>query len=224
MIARTLNQNRKNLQMTFIPNQTNFKLIFGLFSLLFFSFSSFAENSNSKSPYHNDPSPLRAYYFGYNMVHPGFGLGTELNLLWTKMEKSGCRGSKISDRQLLFVPNLGMFQNEQNTYSAFGNLEINYAVTYKHGLTLEIFGAAGYAQMLSEGDAIPTDLPSNKMISTEAHSGFMPEAGVGFGYDFQKMSGKDFPLALNFRALATSTNVADMEIFPSFMAGVTYDF
>ncbi|MFI5172550.1 MAG: hypothetical protein ACHQFW_09170 [Chitinophagales bacterium] len=210
--------------MTFRPNQPHLKIVLGFFLLLSVSFSAFASNNSSKSPYHSDPNPLKVYYFGYNMVHPGFGFGTELKLVWTKMEKTGCRGSRISDRQLLFVPNLGMFENEQNSFSAFGNLEINYAVTYNHGLTLEIFGAAGYAQMLSEGEAVNIDSPNNKMISTEAHSGFMPEAGVGFGYDFQKLNGKDFPLALNFRGMATSTNIAELGIYPSFTAGLTYDF
>ena len=210
--------------MTIKTNQLYFKYLSGFIVLLTFTLTSFAGTNYSKSPYNSDPNPLRVYYFGYNMVHPGFGLGTELNLVWTKMEKTGCKGSRISDRQLLFVPNLGMFQNEQNSASAFGNLEINYVVTYKGGLTLEIFGAAGYAQILNKSEAISTDSPTNKMISTEAHSGFMPEAGVGFGYDFQKSSGKDFPLSLNFRALATSTNIVGMDIFPSFTTGLTYDF
>ena len=52
----------------------------------------------------------------------------------------------------------------------------------------------------------------------------MPEAGLGIGYDFQKVSGKDFPLAINFRALATSTNIAEMDIFPSFQTGLIYSF
>ncbi|MBK7038529.1 MAG: hypothetical protein IPI31_16440 [Bacteroidetes bacterium] len=210
--------------MSFTTNHTHLRSIFALILISTLSFSAFAGNNFGKSPYHNDPNPIRVYYFGYNMMKPGFGIGTELNLLWTKMEKTGCKGSRISDRKLLFVPNLGMFQNEANSSSVYGNLEIDYKVTFRGGVTFEMFGAAGYAQMLSKEESSNPDAVSKGVLSTEAHSGFMPEAGLGIGYDFQKVSGKDFPLAINFRALATSTNIAEMDIFPSFQTGLIYSF
>ncbi len=211
------------MSITTKPNLS--KLLFLPIFLLISTFSAFAGNDMSKTPYHNDPNPIRVYYFGYNLVKPGFGIGTELNLLWTKMEKSGCKGSRISDRKILFVPNIGMFQNEANAGSVYGNLELDYRITYRGGITFEVFGAAGYAQMLSKEDVNSNPDPSTKtVLSTESHSGFMPEAGIGLGYDFQKINGKDFPLAINFRALATSTNISAMDIFPSFQTGLIYSF
>lgn len=211
--------------MSFTTNHVYLRSIFSLILISTLSFSAFAGNNFGKSPYNNDPNPIRVYYFGYNLMKPGFGIGTELNLLWTKMEKSGCKGSKISDRKILFVPNIGLFQNEANSASVYGNLELDYKVTFRGGVTFEVFGAAGYAQMLSKEDPNSNpDAVSKGVLSTEARSGFMPEAGLGIGYDFQKINGKDFPLAINFRALATSTNIADMDIFPSFQTGLIYSF
>ncbi len=211
--------------MSFTTNQSHIRYFLTLILIFSASFSVFAGNSNGKSPYNNTPNPIRVYYFGYNLMKPGFGIGTELNMLWTKMEKTGCKGSRISDRKLLFVPNIGMFQNEANTTSVYGNLEFDYKLTYRGGLTFEMFAAAGYAQMLSKEDPNSNpDVIGNGVLSTEARSGFMPEAGIGFGYDFQKLNGKDFPLAINLRALATSTNIADMDIFPSFQTGLIYSF
>ncbi|HNJ89298.1 MAG TPA: hypothetical protein PLT99_07465, partial [Chitinophagales bacterium] len=59
--------------------------------LLTVSTSLYAGNGNYRnSPYGRDPNPVRVYYFGYDLTNPGFGIGTEVNLSWTKMEKSGC--------------------------------------------------------------------------------------------------------------------------------------
>jgi len=186
----------------------------------------FAGNSIAGSPYHKDHNPLSFYYFGYNVIQPGFALGTQINLSWTKMEKAGCRGSKISDRQFAMIPTIGMFMNEASTLSVFGALEFNYNLTFSKGLTLQFFGAPGYAQMLSGEESVNTgtDNSTNRVLSTDAHSGFMPWAGAGIGYDFQKLNGKDFPLEIAFRSLATSTNVKDLSIFPSFQTGITYSF
>lgn len=53
------------------------------------------------------------------------------------MEKAGCRGSKISDRQFVMIPTIGMFQNEANTLSAYGALEFNFNITFSKGLTMQ---------------------------------------------------------------------------------------
>jgi hypothetical protein len=193
--------------------------------LLSVTTASFAGNAPGKSPYHKDHNPLSFYYFGYNTIKPGFAIGTHVNLSWTKMEKAGCKGSKISDRQFAMIPTVGMFQNEANTLSAFGALEFNYNVTFSKGFTLQFFGAPGYAQMLSGEESISgTDNSNNRMLSTDAHSGFMPMAGAGIGYDFQKLNGKDCPLKISLRGMATSTEIAEMSIFPSFQSGITYSF
>lgn len=178
-----------------------------------------------RSPYGHDPRPLRLYYYGYDLSNPGFGLGMEVNLSWTKMEKSGCKGSRVSDRQFRMIPNIGMFSNETGAQSVFGNLEFNYGVTYRHGLTLEWFGAAGYAQNLGEISGTDTNNQKNSTgVETPTYSGFMPMAGMGIGYDFQKLNGKDFPLELNFRGLASSVNITEVDIKPGFQAGLTYSF
>lgn len=177
------------------------------------------------SPYGHDPRPVRLYYYGYDLSSPGFGLGMEVNLSWTKMEKTGCKGARVSDRQFRMIPNLGMYANEAGSQSVFGNLEFNYGITYRHGLTLEWFGAAGYAQNLGEiSTADANNQKSTGTPETLTYSGFMPMAGMGVGFDFQRINGKDFPLELNFRGLASSVNVADMEIKPGFQAGLTYSF
>jgi len=189
--------------------------------------SMYAGGPAKHSPYGNDPNPMRVYYFGYDMASPGFGLGTEINLSWTKMERSGCKGARVSDRQFRMIPNLGMFGNEAGAMSLFGNLEFNYGVTYRHGLTLEVFGAAGYAQNLGEfssNDDNSTQKSSNATEEATSYSGFMPQAGAGIGFDFQKINGKDFPLELNLRGLATSVNVAEQVITPAFQAGLIYSF
>lgn len=201
------------------------KIFSTLFALISFTTLATAGSAPSHSPYGDTHNPVRIYYFGYNMMSPGFSLGTEVNLLWTKMERGGCKGARISDRQLTFIPTIGMFQNEATTLSVFGDLELNYTVTYRGGITLEIFGAPGYAQMLSKGDQTSAkDTSSRTLLSTDAHSGFMPMAGAGIGYDFQKLNGKDCPLEINFRGMATSTDIADLSIFPSFQAGLIYNF
>ena len=193
--------------------------------LLSLTTASFAATGGSKSPYHKDHNPLSFYYFGYNTINPGFTLGTHINLSWTKMEKAGCRGSKISDRQFVMIPTIGMFQNEANTLSAYGALEFNFNITFSKGLTMQFFGAPGYAQMLSGDETIGgNDNANSRVLSTTAHSGFMPTAGAGLGYNFQKMNGKDCPLAISFRGMATSVDVADLAIFPSFQTGITYSF
>lgn len=178
------------------------------------------------NPYGRDPNPIRVYYYGYDITNPGFGLGTEINLSWTKMEKSGCRGSRVSDRQFRMIPNIGMFANEAESQSVFGNLEFNYGITFRHGLTIEFFGAAGYAQNLGEintngNDNSKTSAPADGEVS---YSGFMPQAGFGAGFDFQKINGKDFPLELNIRGLASSTNISEMSIKPGIQAGLIYSF
>lgn len=216
----TLSMNAKNIIR---------RTLFAGLSVLCIGFATelHAGGNYKNSPYGHDPNPVRVYYFGYDVTRPGFGLGTEINLSWTKMEKSGCKGSRVSDRQFRMIPNLGMFQNEAGTQSLFGNLEFNYGFTYRHGLTIEFFGAGGYAQMLSElsnGGADNQKTSGTTPDESPAHSGFMPQAGVGIGYDFQKLSGKDFPLELNFRALATSTNIAESEILPALQAGLIYSF
>lgn len=224
-IALTLQLNSKNRTMKFMFGVKNLALVIGILSLLLVSSTVSAENGFGKSPYRKDHNPINLYYFGYNMVNPGFAIGTEVNLSWTKMEKSGCKGTSVSDRKLTMVPTIGMFQNEATTMSVFGNLEFNYGVTYKKGLTLSIFAAPGYAQMLSEAPATsPVDNAKSGILNEEAKSGFMPIAGVGVGFDFQKINGKDFPLEITLRGLATSTDIANLSIFPSFQTGLTYSF
>lgn len=193
---------------------------------LFISVLAISGLQAGNSPYGHDPNPVRVYYFGYAATNPGFGIGTEINLSWTKMEKSGCKGARVSDRQFRMIPNLGMFTNEAGTQSVFGNLEFNYGLTYRQGITLEFFGAGGYAQMLSELSNNSVDNQKNTGIvePAAAYSGFMPQVGVGMGFDFQKINGKDFPLELNFRGLATSTNISESIITPAFQAGLIYSF
>ena len=183
-----------------------------------------ANDFTAKSPYKKDHNPLSFYYFGYNVIQPGFALGTHVNLSWTKMEKAGCRGSKISDRQFVMIPTIGMFQNEASTLSVYGALEFNFNVTFSKGFTMQFFGAPGYAQMLSGEETVSQDNSTNRVLSTNAHSGFMPTAGAGIGYDFQKLNGKDFPLEISLRGLATSTDINNLSIFPSFQTGFTYSF
>ena len=210
-----------------LPNITRSLTLAATAILLSVSASLYAGDGNYRnSPYGHDPNPIRVYYFGYDLTNPGFGIGTEINLSWTKMEKSGCKGSRISDRQFMMIPNLGMFTNEAGSQSIFGNLEFAYAVTYRHGLTLEVFGAGGYAQMLSElsNDQNDNSKITNGTPSETAYSGFMPSAGMGVGFDFQKINGKDFPLELNFRGLATSTNIGESIITPAFQTGLIYSF
>ncbi len=190
----------------------------------------FAGNGLGRSPYHHDPHPFRLYYFGYDITNPGFGLGPELNLSWTKMEKSKCsHGARVSDRQLLLAPQIGMFRNESNTLSLFGDLELDYRVTFHGGFTFEVFGAGGYAQVLESADPnADTESSVNKsqpVSNVEAKSGFMPQAGLGFGYNFQKLNGRNIPFALNFRTIATTVDVSDFSsIVPTLQAGFTYDF
>ncbi|MEZ5013875.1 MAG: hypothetical protein R2794_06250 [Chitinophagales bacterium] len=205
------------------PNLTRTRAVIVLAMALLLSANLFAAGGASRSPYHHDPKPWRLYYFGYSVDKAGFGIGPEINLSWVKMEKSGCRGARISDRQFVMIPNIGGFQNEQNTFSLYGNLEFNYNVTYHRGFTVEVFAAAGYAQVLTNTES-PVDQPLIGKEVDAATSGFMPEAGIGFGYDFQKLNGKDLPLAMNFRMLATSTDIANMAIVPAFQAGLIYDF
>ncbi len=185
----------------------------------------------SKNPYHKEPHPFRLYYFGYDLSNPGFGFGPEFIVAWTKMEKSKCTHSaRVSDRQLILAPQLGMFVNESNTISAFGNLELDYRMTFHGGFTFEIFGAGGYAQMLESAETVTPpaqESTGNKFqpVTAEAKSGFMPQAGLGFGYNFQKLNGKNIPFALNMRTFATSVGVSDASsIVPAFTAGFTYDF
>jgi len=194
----------------------------------------FAAGGFGKNPYHSDPHPFRLYYFGYNVTSPGFGLGPEFNLSWTKMERSKCtHGVRVSDRQLVLAPQLGMFMNESNSMSVFGNLELSYKLTFNSGMVFELFGAGGYAQMLESPESVPSGSadPSSGHKSvepeaaTEATSGFMPEAGLGLGYNFQKMNGKDFPLTINFRGMATSVGAPSLSaLSPALTAGITYDF
>lgn len=225
LIALILHLNSKNSTMNLMLGVKNLAVFLGIGALLLVSTTVSAGNGFGKSPYRKDHNPINLYYFGYNVVNPGFAIGTEVNLSWTKMEKSGCKGSRISDRQFVMIPTIGMFQNEASTLSVFGDLEFNYSVTYRHGLTLSIFGAPGYAQMLEEGPATaPVDNAKGSILSSEAHSGFMPMAGAGIGYDFQKINGKDFPLEITLRGLATSTDIANLSIFPSFQTGLTYSF
>lgn len=186
---------------------------------------------SGKSPYKKEPRPFRLYYFGYDLTNPGFGFGPEFIVAWTKMEKSKCTHSaRVSDRQLILAPQLGMFVNESNTISAFGNLELDYRMTFHGGFTFEIFGAGGYAQMLESNEtaAPPAQESTGNKIqpsTSPAKSGFMPQAGLGFGYNFQKMNGKNIPFALNMRTLATSVGVSDgTSVVPAFTAGFTYDF
>jgi hypothetical protein len=149
------------------------------------------------------------------------------------MEKSRCKtGVRVSDRQLLLAPQLGMFRNEAGTLSAFGNLELDYRLTFHGGFTLEFFGAAGYAQMLESSDPNTTANPESSASKSPqtaeietAKSGFMPQAGIGIGYNFQKMNGRDIPFAINFRGLASSVDVANSSMIkPGFQAGFTYSF
>ncbi len=210
--------------MHFSPRINSFKFVSAFLFLTIFSIPVFAGSGNSGSPYHKEHNPIHAGYFGYGLVKPGFAVGSEIGLLWTKVEKGGCRGAKVSDRHITFIPTIGAFQNEENTVSVFGNVELNFQVTYRHGFTFEVFGAPGYAQMLSGAENVNKIDNTGAIITNEAHSGFMPWAGIGMGYDFQKLNGKDCPLELDFRGLATTTDFANMDILPAFQAGIIYNF
>lgn len=202
--------------------------------LLALSTFGFTANVFGGNPYHREPHPLRIYYFGYNMTNPGFNIGPEFNLSWTRMEKSKCsHGVRVSDRQFLLSPQLGAFMNESSTLSAFGTLELNYRVTFHGGFTFEVFGAGGYAQVLNAGETTTTGSPDpstdNKApliaVDQEAKSGFMPQAGIGIGFDLQKINGHDIPLAFNLRALGSTVNAFELsDIVPSFQGGLIYSF
>lgn len=202
-----------------------------LISLIFFlltlqsGFS--AINGFGNRPYTN-ARPFRLSYFGYGFSNPGFYLGTEFNVSWLKLETVKCtRGARIDDHQWLLSPQAGYVSLSDKNCAIFGNMELCFRDTHYSGFFVEIFASGGYALTVnSPAPGVPGSRESGRNVNAAngLSGAFMPGAGFGSGFNFQKVNSKDVPLILDFRVLSSSISRGGPLFNPSFQAGIIYGF
>ncbi|MBK7110054.1 MAG: hypothetical protein WAU21_07955 [Chitinophagales bacterium] len=164
--------------------------------------------------------PVRVYFMAYDMQYPGIAIGPEYDFLYATHQKIQCnKGTRYTDKHLYFVPQFGIVKTDVQSVTAFVNIELDFKTIYQSGFIVDLFASAGYAQIFENQ---PADLGASSFENSlfASHGAFLPQFGIGTGYDFRKEF--NTPIQVNFRVLSASVDMKEF-IKPGLNLGITYN-